>query len=156
MAPELCDVCSQVPAWIESLSWETPVSRYAWRFDTRNEPELTLRSWKDMQSEAKNDRCDLCNMITMFKDRSSLPGHFFGYPNSDPRDDETSVNTPLTFWRDMAPYTNDITFQCVNNVSIFSGKSSVLHLHGVSDILFCASLLGTLCFILTHSTHPLT
>ncbi|KAH7635703.1 heterokaryon incompatibility protein-domain-containing protein [Sordaria sp. MPI-SDFR-AT-0083] len=58
----------------------------------------------------------------MFKDRSSLPGHFFGYPNSDPRDDETSVNTPLTFWRDMAPYTNDITFQCVNNVSIFSGQ----------------------------------
>src|SRR5690606_33403457 len=84
--PKFCDVCSEVPAWLNSLSWDKTT-------DTWNDPVITLRSWNDMQAEAKNSGCDLCKMIV------GIVRQRYQYDIS--RLDDSSVNTPLTFWREV-------------------------------------------------------
>ncbi|KAK3949312.1 HET domain protein pin-c2 [Pseudoneurospora amorphoporcata] len=127
MAPKLCDVCSQVPAWLGSLSWVKPVWSHndPWGEKyTRNhpDPEITLRSWKDMQSEAKKNGCDLCKMVTSPNPRFTCtsPRDLAQQdPNINLRDAET---LPLTFRRGLFYETKHFTFKCINHDGIFSGS----------------------------------
>ncbi|KAK3392339.1 HET domain protein pin-c2 [Sordaria brevicollis] len=82
MAPKLCDVCSKVPVWLDSLSWDTSTS-------TRNDPTITLRPWKDMQAVADRHECDLCQMIAKTLDSAD---RF--------RIEDSLVNTPFTLSRE--------------------------------------------------------
>ncbi|KAK1778471.1 heterokaryon incompatibility protein-domain-containing protein [Copromyces sp. CBS 386.78] len=124
MAPKLCDVCSQVPTWLGSLSWVKPVRSHNWEKKyAMNHAEITLRSWKDMESEAKENGCDLCKMITSRGLGSTSPRDLAQHdPNINLRDAETLSNTPLTFRRGLNYRHLFFTFRCVNHDGIFLGS----------------------------------